>query len=122
MIQVHWVYPYSKLKPTNVNGTIEALQLCAVGKPKHFAFVSSTSVLDNDYYVMISEKSISSGGSGVSETDDLGGSSSGLGTGYGRSKWVGEYLVREAGERGLRGTIIRPGYILGDSVTGGNSC
>ena len=95
------------------------MQLCASGKPKHFAFVSSTSVLDTDHYVKISDDNILTGGPGVSETDDLQGSSSGLGTGYGQSKWVGEYLVREAGRRGLEGAIVRPGYILGDSVSGG---
>ncbi|SLM34666.1 l-aminoadipate-semialdehyde dehydrogenase large subunit [Lasallia pustulata] len=116
--QVHWVYPYSKLKPANVQGTLDALQLCASGKPKQFAFVSSTSVLDTEDYVKLSEQSVKSGGNGVSEADDLEGSSTGLGTGYGQSKWVSEYLVREAGRRGLRGTIVRPGYVLGDSRTG----
>ena len=117
--QVHWVYPYSKLKGANVQGTIDALQLCSLGKPKNFAFVSSTSVLDTDHYVHLSAKSMEARGSGVSESDDLEGSSTGLGTGYGQSKWVSEYLVKEAGRRGLHGTIIRPGYVLGDSQTGG---
>lgn len=117
--QVHWVYPYSKLKPANVQGTIDALDLCATGRPKNFTFVSSTSVLDNDYYIQKSKKSLEQGGSGISEADDLEGSSTGLGTGYGQTKWVSEYLVREAGRRGLRGTIVRPGYVLGDSNTGG---
>ncbi|KAL1983041.1 hypothetical protein VTN96DRAFT_524 [Rasamsonia emersonii] len=115
---VHWVYPYANLKPANVLGTIDALKLCASGKPKQFAFVSSTSVLDNDHYVQESERIVAAGGAGISEADDLEGSSSGLGTGYGQSKWVGEYLVKEAGRRGLRGTIIRPGYVTGDSTTG----
>ncbi|KAK9650782.1 large subunit of alpha-aminoadipate reductase [Aspergillus fumigatus] len=115
---VHWVYPYSTLKPANVLGTIDALKLCASGKPKQFSFVSSTSVLDNDHYVLESERIIAAGGAGISEDDDLEGSSVGLGTGYGQSKWAGEYLVREAGRRGLKGTIVRPGYVLGDSKTG----
>ncbi|CBF81555.1 hypothetical protein AN5610.2 [Aspergillus nidulans FGSC A4] len=115
---VHWVYPYSTLKPANVLGTIDALKLCATGKPKQFSFVSSTSVLDSDHYVQESERSIAAGGAGISEDDDLEGSSVGLGTGYGQSKWAGEYLVREAGKRGLKGTIVRPGYVLGDSKSG----
>jgi len=117
--QVHWVSPYSSLKAPNVLGTISALQLCAFGKPKKFAFVSSTSVLDTEYYMKLSEQNLASGGTGILESDDLEGSRTGLGTGYGQTKWVGEYLVREAGRRGLTGTIIRPGYILGDSITGG---
>ena len=117
--QVHWVYPYSKLKAPNVQGTIDALRLCASGRPKSFAFISSTSVLDTEHYVRLSEDSIRAGGTGVSESDDLEGSSTGLATGYGQSKWVSEYLVKEAGRRGLTGSIIRPGYVLGDSQSGG---
>jgi L-aminoadipate-semialdehyde dehydrogenase len=115
---VHWVYPYSNLKPANVQGTLDILALCATGEPKQLAFVSSTSVLDTPHYVELSAKSTASGGSGVSEDDDLMGSATGLGTGYGQSKWVAEYLVREAGSRGLRGTIIRPGYVTGDQHSG----
>lgn len=115
---VHWVYPYSTLKPANVLGTIDALKLCGSGKAKQFSFVSSTSVLDTEHYVQESERALAAGTAGISEDDDLQGSSVGLGTGYGQSKWAGEYLVREAGRRGLKGTIVRPGYVLGDSSTG----
>jgi L-aminoadipate-semialdehyde dehydrogenase len=115
---VHWVYPYATLRPANVLGTIDALKLCGSGKAKQLAFVSSTSALDKDHFVQESERIIAAGGNGISEEDDMEGSSVGLGTGYGQSKWAGEHLVREAGRRGLRGTIIRSGYVLGDSVTG----
>jgi L-aminoadipate-semialdehyde dehydrogenase len=111
---VHWVYPYSNLKPANVQGTLDILALCATGTAKHFSFVSSTSVLDTPYFVKLSAQ----GGKGVLEADDLSGSSTGLGTGYGQSKWVAEYLVRAAGARGLRGTIVRPGYVTGDKTSG----
>lgn len=117
--QVHWINPYECLKPSNVLGTIDALKLCASGKPKQFAFVSSTSVIDTDYYVLESARILSKGGEGISEADDLAGSRTGLGTGYGQSKWVAEYLVREAGKRGLQGSIVRPGYVTGDSKWGG---
>ena len=118
---MHWINPYELLEPANVIGTIEAMKLCSEGKPKQFVFVSSTSVLDTDYYVSESERSIAAGGEDISETDDLQGSRTGLGTGYGQSKWVAEYLVTEAGRRGLRGCTDRPGYVLGDSKTGGKS-
>ncbi|KAF9878966.1 L-aminoadipate-semialdehyde dehydrogenase [Colletotrichum karsti] len=110
---VHWVKSYSNLKPANVQGTLDILSLCATGKPKQLAFVSSTSVLDHPHFVKLSQ-----GGSLVSEEDDLSGSSKGLGNGYGSTKWVAEYLVRNAGKRGLTGTIVRPGYITGEQVTG----
>ncbi|KAL8714422.1 MAG: hypothetical protein Q9220_001755 [cf. Caloplaca sp. 1 TL-2023] len=122
--KVHWLQSYidittpdkgtdSKLKPANVLSTVTAMNLCAVGKPKAFAFVSSTSVLDTNHYVQMSDV-----GTPVPESDDLSGSSKGLGTGYGQSKWVSEYLVREAGRRGLRGAIVRPGYVTGDLRSG----
>ncbi|MCJ1280937.1 large subunit of alpha-aminoadipate reductase [Xylographa opegraphella] len=111
--QVHWVLPYEQLKASNVISTLDAMELCASAKPKAFTFVSSTSVLDTDFYVKMSE-----GGTAVPEEDSLEGSRKGLGTGYGQSKWVSEYLVREAGRRGLRGAIVRPGYVTGDSITG----
>ena len=116
---VHWVYPYNHLRATNVQGTVEALKLCSSGKAKRFVFISSTSVLDAPHYVQLSNEIVLKGGAGISEDDDLQGSSRGLSTGYGQSKWVAEYLVREAVRRDLTGTIIRPGYILGDSKTGG---
>ncbi|KAI4248265.1 MAG: hypothetical protein LQ352_005965 [Teloschistes flavicans] len=112
--QVHWVYPYDALKPANVLSTLAAMSLCATGKPKSFIYVSSTSVLDTDHYVQMSAN-----GTFVPESDDLEGSRKGLGTGYGQSKWVSEYLVRAAGKRGLRGEIVRPGYVLGESRSGG---
>ncbi|EXJ64602.1 L-aminoadipate-semialdehyde dehydrogenase [Cladophialophora yegresii CBS 114405] len=116
--QVHWINTYSTLKAPNVMGTIEAMKLAAEGKPKLFAFVSSTSVLDHEHFVHESERILAAGGEGISEDDDLSGSRTGLGTGYGQSKWVAEYLCREAGRRGLTGCIVRPGYVLGDSHTG----
>lgn len=114
--RVHWVLPYASLRNANALSTIQALKMCGKGRPKSFTFVSSTSVLDTRHYIEQSLKGIE-----VSEDDDLEASRTGLGTGYGQSKWVSEYLVREAGRRGLNGTIIRPGYVTGDSKTGGQS-
>lgn len=116
--RVHWLWPYHDLKPTNVLGTIEAIRLCASGRHKHFTFISSTSVLDTDKFWFKSGRIIDAGGEGISEDDDLSDSQDSLATGYGQSKWAAERLVREAGRRGLRGFIIRPGYILGDSKSG----
>lgn len=115
---VHWIRRYQDMVDSNVISTIDAMKLCNEGKPKTFAFVSSTSVLDTDYYVKLSEERVSTGENAISEEDDMEGSRTGLGTGYGQTKWVSEQLVREAGKRGLRGSVIRPGYILGDSETG----
>ncbi|KAF2093182.1 large subunit of L-aminoadipate-semialdehyde dehydrogenase [Rhizodiscina lignyota] len=116
--RVHWVVPYSTLRKSNVLSTYEAISLCAIGVPKRFVFVSSTSALDNEHYVQLSEDSIKTGGNGVPESDDLSGSRKGLATGYGQSKWASEYVTRKAGERGLQGCIVRPGYVTGDPISG----
>lgn len=115
---VHWVYPYLKMRDANVISTINVMNLAAEGKPKFFNFVSSTSTLDTDYFFKLSDKLVSEGKTGILESDDLQGSSTGLGGGYGQSKWAAEYIIRRAGERGLRGCIIRPGYVTGNSKNG----
>ena len=115
---VHWVKRYQDMMDSNVISTMDALRLCNEGKPKTFTFVSSTSVLDTDHYVQLSEEQVRTGENAISEEDDMEGSRNGLGTGYGQTKWVSEQLVREAGKRGLRGSVVRPGYVLGDSNTG----
>ncbi|KAL0563697.1 large subunit of alpha-aminoadipate reductase, partial [Marasmius crinis-equi] len=117
---VHWVYPYEKLRAPNVLATLTALDLAATGKPKSLVFVSSTSAIDTEYYVQLSDN-IRLGHrdkyQGVPEDDDLEGAREGLKTGYGQTKWVSEKLLFEAGKRGLRGHILRPGYVVGDSRT-----
>ncbi|KAK2938344.1 AMP-binding enzyme, C-terminal domain superfamily [Fusarium oxysporum f. sp. vasinfectum] len=115
---VHWVKQYKHLERSNVLSTIDAMRLCNQGKPKIFTFISSTSVLDTDHYINLSHEQTSTGKGAVMEADDMMGSRTGLGTGYGQSKWVSEQLVREAGRRGLLGSVVRPGYILGDATTG----
>ncbi|OSX63506.1 hypothetical protein POSPLADRAFT_1180438 [Postia placenta MAD-698-R-SB12] len=116
---VHWVYPYERLRPANVIGTLTALELAATSKPKLFVFVSSTSAIDTEYYVQLSDSLSREQNSlgGVPEDDDLEGARLNLKTGYGQSKWVSEKLLFEAGRRGLNGHILRPGYVVGDSLS-----
>jgi len=118
---VHWVYPYEKLRSANVLATLTAIKLASTGKPKSMVFVSSTSAIDTSYYVDLSEQLVLSQSDqrGILESDDLEGSRVGLKTGYSQSKWVAEKLLFEAGKRGLRGHIVRPGYIVGHSQTAG---
>ncbi|OTA65923.1 large subunit of L-aminoadipate-semialdehyde dehydrogenase [Hypoxylon sp. EC38] len=115
---VHWIRKYQDMMASNVLSTVDAMKLCNERKAKVFCFVSSTSVLDTDYYIKLSEEQTRTGQGAVMESDDLNGSRTGLGTGYGQTKWVSEQLVREAGRRGLQGSVVRPGYVLGDSQTG----
>jgi len=106
--RVHWIHTYSELKPTNVLATLACISLCATGRPKHMTFISSTAVLDTPAHLKKT----------ALESDDLAGSRNGLSTGYGQTKYVSEYLVREAGARGLRASIVRPGYITGNASAG----
>lgn len=102
-------------------GTLTALELAATSKPKLFVFVSSTSAIDTEYYVQLSDSLSREQNSlgGVPEDDDLEGARLNLKTGYGQSKWVSEKLLFEAGRRGLNGHILRPGYVVGDSLSAG---
>lgn len=119
--QVHWVYPYDKLRSANVLATLTAMELVSTNKQKLIVFVSSTSAIDTEHYVQLSE-SLLQGQSqykGVPEADDLEGAKATLKTGYGQTKWVSEKLLFEAGRRGMRGHIVRPGYVVGDSKSAG---
>ena len=120
--KVHWVYPYERLHSANVLGTLKAIEFACQGRPKQFIFVSSTSAIDTEYYIRLSESLLQERKGGISEDDILEGSRTGLKTGYGQSKWVSEKLLFEAGKRGLCGYIVRPGYIVGDAETAGALC
>ncbi|KJE96719.1 aminoadipate-semialdehyde dehydrogenase [Capsaspora owczarzaki ATCC 30864] len=107
---VHWVYPYSKLKSMNVDGTVEALRLAVTHHIKPLHFVSSTSVFDSLHYLHRNEP--------VLEQEPLEGGP-GLSVGYAQSKWVAErilMLARDTHQWPI--TILRPGYILGHSKSG----
>lgn len=115
------MYPYDKLRAANVLSTLTAIDLASEKKQKLFVFVSSTSAVDTEHYVRLSN-TLSLRDSlyrGIPEDDDLEGARAALKTGYGQSKWVSEKLLFEAGRRGLRGHIVRPGYVVGDSRTAG---
>ncbi|KAH7146770.1 male sterility protein-domain-containing protein [Dactylonectria estremocensis] len=117
---VHWIARYEQMLRSNVLSTFDAIKLYNEGNPKLFSFVSSTSTLDTDHYINLSHEQTATGREALLKSDDMQGSRVSLGTGYGQTKWVSEMLVREAGKRGLRGAVVRPGYILG-SRNGGVS-
>lgn len=98
-----------------------AIDLASTGKQKLLVFVSSTSAVDTEHYVRLSDSLSHSHTNygGIPETDDLEGAKFSLKSGYGQTKWVSEKLLFEAGRRGLRGHILRPGYVVGDSRTAG---
>jgi thioester reductase-like protein len=118
--KVHWVYPYHKLRSANVLSTLTAVELASSeAKPKLISFVSSTSAVDVQHYVRLSDDLADTEAPGVPEDDDLEGARYELKIGYGQSKWVAEKLLMEAAVRGLAVNIVRPGYVVGDSVSAG---
>lgn len=102
--QVHYLYPYSALKASNVHGTIEVLRLACTGRLKQVHHISTIAV------------GAASGAHHVGENDDLGGCLSERG--YDQSKWVAEGIVRIAQTRDVPVTIYRTGRIGAHSVTG----
>ncbi|MCS6902402.1 MAG: thioester reductase domain-containing protein, partial [Myxococcales bacterium] len=106
---VDFVRPYTLLRPTNVNGTIEILRLASLERKKPVHFVSTLSVFPP----------LRNGESRVEQEDsDLDFPPDRLHGGYAQSKWVAERLCLQARERGLPVNIYRPGIILGPSGTG----
>ncbi len=94
---VNWVYPYTALRPANVDGTREMLRLATMGRPIPFHFVSTVGVFSSAAYASAS----------VSESEPLAASGP-LAVGYAQSKWVAEQMVRTAAARGVPTTIHRP--------------
>lgn len=106
---VNWVYPYSALKPANVQGTQEVLRLAAhegAAKPVHF--VSTLGVFPL----------VGGSGAGTIREDDALDHGGSLYNGYTQSKWVAEKLVEAARGRGLPASVYRPALITGDLRTG----
>jgi thioester reductase-like protein len=104
---VNSLYPYSILKPSNVDGTVETLKLAGLGRAKPLHFVSTVAVFFTD--------SAQEGGQLFLETNTP---PPPLKGGYRQSKWVAENLVRQAQQRGLPASIYRTARIMGHSQTG----
>ena len=102
------VYPYSELKAPNVGGTREVLRLACRHGARPLHYVSTNGIFPPD--MGLCEEDI--------DLDDL---ADARDDGYGRSKWVAEKLVREAGQRGLPVNVYRPGIVSGHSETGASN-
>jgi thioester reductase-like protein len=103
---VKWTYPYSALKPANVDGTLEILRLAVRGRVKPLHYISTVGVFSSPDF----------GASAVMESDPLD-ESGPLYVGYAQTKWVAEKLVTIARSRGLPVWIYRPN-LCSDSGTG----
>jgi thioester reductase-like protein len=100
---VNSLLPYTRLRDSNVVGTVKVLEFCTstVLKPLHF--ISTIGVHG-----------------AVAELESVALQESRLASlnGYSQSKWVAEWLVTRAGTMGVPITIFRPAMICGDSLTG----
>lgn len=109
---VNLVKPYASLKSANVLGTQEVLRLAVTNgvaktrvKPVHY--ISTNGVFPGSF-----------AGDRYMETSDLSECSEDLDNGYAQSKWVAEQLCREAAQRGLPVSILRPGNMAPSSLSG----
>ena len=104
---VDWVRSYGQLYRMNVGGVQNLIRLACQGRAKRLVFVSSIAVC----YAR-------SGPEYIDETTDMLPFVAGMPLGYARSKCVAEALLRQAAERGLPVTVLRPALIAGDSGSG----
>ncbi|MEV0155429.1 amino acid adenylation domain-containing protein [Micromonospora sp. NPDC050686] len=101
----NFMYPYSAIKRTNVDGTAEVLRLATTGTLKAVHHVSTIDVLV---------------GTGIERPyrEDVEMIARTVPEGYARSKWVAEAFAREARDRGVPCSIYRPGLIFSHTETG----
>ncbi|MBA2676213.1 thioester reductase domain-containing protein, partial [Ramlibacter sp.] len=105
---VNFVYDYRMHRAANVLGTLELLELAAQERAKPLHFVSTLGTLDREA-ALRSEP--------LAEDFDL---TQGVWpmSGYSRSKWVAERLVRNARGAGLSATVYRLGEVMPSPLHG----
>ncbi|WP_426334859.1 amino acid adenylation domain-containing protein [Paenibacillus silvae] len=112
---VNYVQSYTMHKETNVTGTQHILAFACAGRTKPVHFLSTIAVFGPAGYAnnieVISEDASLDQFSSLVQKD----------IGYSQSKWVAEQLVWEAKMRGIPVTVLRPGFIMGDSKTGASN-
>ncbi|MEU0539074.1 amino acid adenylation domain-containing protein [Nocardia sp. NPDC005978] len=103
--RVNHVDPYERLRAANVEGTRTVLRLATTVRAKAVHFVSTlgAAIPSGTRPDLVAESDRLTAG----QLQD---------NGYLISKWVGEELIRQAGERGLPVTILRPGTVSAHTV------
>jgi len=111
--EVHHLKPYSTLRASNVCSVMEIIDLASQGKTKEIHYVStlSSGLERTGSVVEITENEPS-----LAQYDEQLSAS-----GYSQSKWVAERLLTAARKQlSIPVFIYRPGWISGDSRTGGS--
>lgn len=104
---VNWARNYRQLRDINVCGALEVIRFASLETSKPIVFVSTIAVC----FAIGHDVS-------VTEETDMLAQVERMPLGYAQSKCVAESLMRQASERGLPVTILRPSLISGDSRNG----
>lgn len=105
---VNHILNYDALRASNVNATIELINMATKFKLKPLHYVSTLSAACNHLKgKMIKETFIELDTNEIPPKD-----------GYSQTKWVSEILLSKADKLGLPVKIYRPGWIIGQSKTG----
>ncbi len=105
---VHFSLGWRQLRAPNVGGTLEVLRLAATGRAKAVVHVSTKGVYAPSAYP----------GEGAILEDTPVHVPDAAALGYQQTKWAAERLVLDARARGLATTVVRPGRIGGDAISG----
>ncbi|MBB4909432.1 non-ribosomal peptide synthetase family protein [Actinophytocola algeriensis] len=105
---VNFIYPYSHMRPANVEGTREIIRMAARYRNIPVHYTSTMAVVAGFGTAGVRH---------VTETTPLAHADH-LSVGYVESKWVAEALLLKAAEQGLPVAIYRAADISGDRVTG----
>jgi thioester reductase-like protein len=105
---VDYILDYETLRPSNVEGTRELLNLACASSRKQLHFVSSTTIF---------------GWTGKRELleHDSNPEMAGLDFGYAQTKWVSEQLLLQAREQGVDARIYRPAFLTASTAGLGHS-
>lgn len=105
---VNFIYPYSHMRPTNVEGTREIIRMASRYRNIPIHYVSTMAVVSGFGTAGVRQ---------VTEETPLAHPDR-LSVGYVESKWVAEGLLLNAAKEGLPVAIYRAADISGDRVTG----
>jgi FkbH-like protein/thioester reductase-like protein len=104
---VNFIFPFSHLRGTNIDGTIEAMRFAAARSAKPFHFVSTLGVLMSGYarnHVLAEDEELD-------RSEDLP-------NGYEQTKWVADKIVWRAIQAGYPASIYRLGMLSGLAESG----
>ncbi|KAF5684079.1 nonribosomal peptide synthetase [Fusarium denticulatum] len=113
--KINFCDSYHEHYDTNILGTRKMLRLAARGRRKTFHYVSSIDTWGQTGYFLGTKR--------VLEDEPLGPHIQGVryDVGYSQSQWTAEGMVRRMRDRGFPIIVYRPGFIIGDSITGASN-